>query len=178
MSDTTTRAATPADIPVIAAIYGESVISATASFEMVPPDENEMARRLADLVAQNYPYLVAEGGSPRRILGYGYAGPYRNRPAYRNTVEDSIYLAADARGRGIGGVLLRQLIDISAERGFRQMVAIIADPEENEASLRLHKAAGFLEIGRLKDVGYKHGRWLDSIIMQRAIGAGAATPPA
>jgi L-amino acid N-acyltransferase YncA len=177
MSDTTTRPAKRADVPAIAAIYGESVVNATASFEMVPPEEKEMARRLKELTGQGYPWLVAEGGTPRRILGYGYAGPYRSRPAYRNTVEDSIYLAADARGQGIGGVLLRQLIDTCAAQGFRQMVAIIADPEENEASLRLHKAAGFLEIGCLKDVGYKHGRWLDSTIMQRPLGVGSATPP-
>ena len=177
MSDTTTRPATRADIPTITAIYAESVVNATASFEMVPPDEKEMARRLKELTVQGYPFLVAEGGTPRRILGYGYAGPYRSRPAYRNTVEDSIYLAADARGQGIGGVLLRQIIDTCAGQGFRQMVAIIADPEQNEASLRLHKAAGFAEIGKLTDVGYKHGRWLGSIIMQRAIGAGSKTPP-
>lgn len=177
MSDTLTRPATRADIPAITLIYAESVVNATASLEVVPPDEREMARRFDELTAQGYPYLVVEGGSPSELLGYGYAGAYRPRPAYRNTVEDSIYLATEARGRGIGGILLRQLIDRCAGLGFRQMIAIVADPEQNEASARLHRAAGFAEVGRLKDVGYKHGRWLDSILMQRALGAGAATPP-
>ena len=177
MSDVTTRPATPADIPVITAIYAESVVNATASFETVPPDEKEMARRLKELVKAGYPYLVAEGGTPRRILGYGYAGAYRPRPAYRNTVEDSVYLAADARGQGIGGVLLRQIIDICADKGFRQMVAIITGSDD-QASIRLHRAAGFVEVGTLKNVGFKHGRWLDTVIMQRALGPGSTTPPA
>jgi L-amino acid N-acyltransferase YncA len=176
MSDVITRPITPADVPAITAIYAESVVNATASFETVPPEEQEMARRMNELVGAGYPYLVAEGGAPLRILGYGYAGPYRSRPAYRNTVEDSIYLAADARGRGIGGILLRQIIDICAEKGYRQMVAIITGSDDM-ASVRLHKAAGFVEVGTLKDVGYKHGRWLDTVIMQRALGAGAKTPP-
>ena len=120
MSDTITRPATRADIPAITEIYAESVINATASFEMVPPDEKEMARRFKELTAQGYPFLVAEGGgAERRILGYGYAGPYRPRPAYRNTVEDSIYLATDARGKGIGGVLLRSIIDTAGQISVR-----------------------------------------------------------
>jgi phosphinothricin acetyltransferase len=177
MSDVTTRPATPADIPVITAIYAESVVNATASFETVPPGEKEMARRLKELVKAGYPCLVAEGGTPRRILGYGYAGAYRPRPAYRNTVEDSVYLAADARGQGIGGVLLRRIIDTCADKGFRQMVAIITGSDD-QASIRLHRAAGFVEVGTLKNVGFKHGRWLDTVIMQRALGPGSTTPPA
>ncbi len=110
------------------------------------------------------------------MLGYGYAGPYRDRPAYRHTVEDSLYLAVEARGQGIGGALLRRLIDDSVMLGYRQMVAVIGD-SANEASVRLHKAAGFTLIGTLKDVGYKHGRWLDTVIMQRALGPGATTDP-
>lgn len=178
MSDVTTRPATAADIPAITAIYAESVINATASFEIVPPDEAEMMRRLAALVDTGYPYFIAEGGDGggKQILGYGYAGPYRPRPGYRNTVEDSVYLAPEARGRGIGGVLLRLLIDASAARGFRQMIAVIG-ASDHDASIRLHKAAGFVLIGTMKDVGYKHGRWLDTVIMQRALGPGAQTPP-
>jgi phosphinothricin acetyltransferase len=178
MSDVTTRPATVADIPAITAIYAESVANEVASFEMVPPDEAEMGRRLKELVDRGYPYIVAvaEGGVPGRILGYGYAGPYRARPAYRNTVEDSIYLSAGARRQGIGGVILRQLIEICAGKGYRQMVAIITGSDD-PASVRLHKAAGFVEIGTLKDVGYKHGGWLDTVIMQRALGPGSQTPP-
>jgi phosphinothricin acetyltransferase len=176
MSDATTRPATAADIPAITAIYAESVANEVASFETVPPDEAEMGRRLKALVDGGYPYIVAEGGAPSRILGFGYAGPYRTRPAYRNTVEDSVYLAGDARRQGIGGLLLRQLIQICAGKGYRQMVAIITGSDD-PASVRLHKAAGFVEIGTLKDVGYKHGTWLDTVIMQRTLGPGSQTPP-
>jgi phosphinothricin acetyltransferase len=177
MSDVTTRRATLDDVPAITAIYAESVANATATFEVVPPDEAEMARRMSELTGADYPYRVAEDPpSGNRILGFGYAGPYRSRPAYRNTVEDSIYLSPEARGRGIGGVLLRQLIDDSSALGFRQMVAVIGG-SDNAPSIRLHKAAGFVLVGILKDVGYKHGRWLDSVIMQRTLGVGARTPP-
>jgi L-amino acid N-acyltransferase YncA len=174
MADITTRPAEPADIPSITAIYAQSVANETASFEVVPPDEAEMARRLAALVAEGYPYFVAEDAGS--ILGFGYAGPYRQRAAYRNTVEDSIYLAEDARGRGIGGVLLRKLIDASAARGYRQMIAVIGD-SDHTASIRLHRAAGFVMAGTLRNVGFKHGRWLDSVLMQLTIGAGAEAEP-
>jgi L-amino acid N-acyltransferase YncA len=177
MNDPSTiRPATAGDVPAITAIYAESVTTGIASFETVPPDEAEMGRRMQALVDGGFPFIVAEGGSPRRILGYGYVGPYRARPAYRNTVEDSIYLAADARGKGIGGILLRHLLEIAAAKGFRQMVAVITRTDD-AASVRLHKAAGFVEVGTLKDVGFKHGRWLDTIIMQRALGPGSQSPP-
>lgn len=174
MTEFTNRAASEADIPTITGIYAEAVAAGSASFEIVPPDESEMTARMRALLAGGFPYLVAEEAG--RVLGYGYAGPYRARPGYRNTVEDSIYLAADARSRGIGGVLLRRLIEESTARGFRQMVAIIGD-SGNVASIRLHKAAGFALVGTLKDVGYKHGRWLDSVLMQLALGPGATEPP-
>jgi phosphinothricin acetyltransferase len=170
----TTRAATPADIPAIAEIYAEAVALGSASFEIVPPDAAEMAARMRALLDGGYPYLVAEDSDI--VLGYGYAGPYRARPGYRNTVENSIYLAPAARGKGIGGVLLRRLIEESTARGFRQMVAVIGD-SDNLASIRLHKAAGFTLVGTLKDVGYKHGRWLDSVLMQLTLGPGAEEPP-
>ena len=174
MSEYVIRPATPADIPAITGIYAEAVAKGSATFEVIPPDAAEMGERFGRLRDGGFPYMVSEEGG--RILGYGYAGPYRDRPAYRHTVEDSIYLDESARGRGIGGALLRRLIDDSTMRGFRQMVAVIGD-SGNEASVRLHKAAGFVLTGTLKNVGYKHGRWLDTVIMQRTLGPGADTAP-
>ena len=174
MSDFVIRPATEADLPAITEIYAEAVAVGTASFEVVPPDEAVMAARFTRLTAEGFPYVVAELG--KKVLGYGYTGPYRDRPAYRHTVEDSIYLAVEARSQGIGGALLRRLIDEAAALGFRQMVAVIGD-SANDASVRLHKAAGFELIGTLKDVGFKHGRWLDTVIMQRALGRGAGSQP-
>lgn len=174
MAEITTRAAVIADLPIITEIYAEQVTNGTATFEVVPPDTAEMTRRYGTLGEDGYPWFVAEQGG--EIIGYSYAGPYRARPGYRNTVEDSVYLAQSARGQGIGGRLLRLVIDECTGRGFRQMIAVIGDAE-NVASIRLHKAAGFALAGTLKDVGFKHGRWLDSILMQRALGAGALRPP-
>ena len=174
MSDFVIRPATEADLPAITEIYAEAVAVGTASFEVVPPDEAVMTARFTRLAAEGFPYVVAERAGT--VLGYGYVGPYRDRPAYRHTVEDSIYLAVDARSQGIGGALLRRLIDEAVVLGFRQMVAVIGD-SANDASVRLHKAAGFELIGTLKDVGFKHGRWLDTVIMQRALGRGAESQP-
>ena len=170
----TIRHALPTDLDRITEIYADAVASGTASFEVVPPDELEMTARFTRLVTVGFPYVAAERAGT--VLGYGYAGPYRPRPAYRHTVEDSVYLAAGARGQGIGGALLRRLIDDATMTGFRQMVAVIGD-SANEASVRLHKAAGFDLAGTLKDVGFKHGRWLDTVIMQRPLGPGATTLP-
>ncbi len=174
MGELTTRAARADDIPAITAIYAEQVLYGSATFEIVPPDEAEMGRRMAETMAGGYPYFVAE--RDRRVLGYAYAGPYRERPAYRNTVEDSVYMASDSRGLGIGGRLLRQLIDGAAGAGFRQMIAVIGD-SKNAASIRLHKAAGFSDIGTMRSVGYKHSRWLDVVLMQRVLGSGDTTAP-
>ncbi|HVZ14693.1 MAG TPA: GNAT family N-acetyltransferase [Bauldia sp.] len=174
MGELTTRAATAGDVAAITAIYAEQVLYGSATFEIVPPDEAEMGRRLAEVLAGGYPYFVAE--RDRRVLGYAYAGPYRARPAYRNTVEDSVYIASDSRGLGLGGRLLGQLIHAAAAAGFRQMVALIGD-SKNAASIRLHKAAGFADVGTMRSVGYKHGRWLDVVLMQRALGPGDASPP-
>jgi phosphinothricin acetyltransferase len=110
------------------------------------------------------------------VLGYGYAGPYRPRIAYRNTIEDSVYLDKNARGRGIGSALLRELVGVSEARGFRQMIAVIGD-SAHEASIRLHQSAGFTMVGTFRDVGYKFGRWLDTVLMQRALGPGGGAPP-
>jgi L-amino acid N-acyltransferase YncA len=168
------RPATTADIPTISAIYGDSVVNATASFEVEAPGEAEMERRRLAILEGGYPYIVAEDGG--QVLGFAYAAAYHDRAGYRFAVEDSIYLAGDARGKGIGGALLRTLIEECEKRGFRQMIAIIGD-SAHAASIRLHKAAGFDLVGTLANVGYKHGRWLDSVLMQRQLGDGAQTPP-
>jgi L-amino acid N-acyltransferase YncA len=168
------RQATPADLAAITAIYAEAVRVGTASFETVPPDEAEMGRRLRHLIDGGHPYLVAEHDG--KVVGFAYAGPYRARAAYHSTVEDAVYLADGARGQGVGGALLGRLIEEAEARGFRQMIAVIGD-SDNVASIRLHKAAGFETSGTLKDVGYKHERWLDTVIMQRALGAGSRTAP-
>ncbi len=172
----TLRPVDPSDLPAITAIYAEAVQTGTASFELTPPDLEEMRRRHAALVTGGHPYLVA--ASPKgAVLGYAYAGPYRPRPAYRWTVEDSIYLAAAARGLGLGRALLGALIEAATAAGFRQMVAVIGD-SGNQASIALHRAAGFHPVGTFAAVGWKHGRWLDSVLMQRPLGNGAETPPA
>jgi L-amino acid N-acyltransferase YncA len=174
MNALTTRPAVLADIPAITAIYAEQVLYGAATFELVPPDEAEMMRRMAALTEGAFPYVIAERDS--RIVGYAYAGPYRPRPGYRHTVEDSIYIACDCRGQGIGGVLLRLLIEQSTALGFRQMIAVIGD-SQNMASVRVHAAAGFVPAGTFRSVGYKHGRWLDSVHMQRPLGPGDGSDP-
>ena len=168
------RPATPADIPAIARIYAFAVTHGTASFEIEAPDEAEMARRQRALIDGGFPYLAAE--LEGRLLGYAYAGEYRARPAYRYTVEDSVYVDAGAQRRGVGRALLDRLIAESTGLGFRQMIAVIGDSAQT-ASIELHRAAGFRMIGTLDNVGYKFGRWLDSVMMQRALGPGATTQP-
>ena len=169
------RPAGAADIPAITAIYERAVLHGTASFEIEPPNADEMARRQAALLAGGHPYLVAEEAGA--VLAYAYAGPYRPRPAYRWTVEDSVYVAPDRQGSGIGRALLAALIAASAERGFRQMVAVIGDPESSTGSVRLHAALGFRRVGAVEAAGFKHGRWRAVLLMQRALGEGAATAP-
>lgn len=161
------------DAGAIAKIYGEAVLTGSASFETEPPGQAEMARRMAALVEAGHPVLVAEQDGA--VLGFASAGPYRTRPAYRFTVEDSVYVAAAARGRGTGGLLLERLLRDAQARGFRQMVAVIGD-SANTASIALHLSLGFTLTGTLSAVGWKHGRWLDSILMQRALGVGAGAP--
>ncbi len=168
------RPATPADIPAITAIYAHAVRHGTASFEIEPPDEPEMARRQKALLDGGFPYLVAEEGD--LIAGYAYAGLYRTRPAYRWSVEDSIYVDPKAQRRGAGRMLLNRLIGESEQRGFRQMIAVIGDSAQT-ASIELHRAAGFRLIGAIQNVGYKFDRWLDTILMQRDLGPGATTHP-
>ena len=172
--DAIIRPATGNDIAAIAAIYARHVRDGTASFEIEPPSEEEMRRRHAALLARGYPYLAAEAGG--EVLGYAYAGPYRPRLAYRDTVENSVYLRPEAAGRGLGTRLLDALIAACATRGFRQMVAVVGD-SANLASIRLHERLGFRPVGVLRSVGYKHGRWLDTVLLQRALGTGDAAPP-
>ena len=174
MSAVSIRSATPADIPAITRIYAHAVKHGTASFELEPPDEAEMARRQRTLTDGGYPYIVAEIDDA--LAGYAYAGPYRPRPAYRFSVEDSIYVDPNAQRRGIGRVLLEHLIEECERRGFRQMIAVIGDSAQT-ASIELHRALGFRMIGAVENVGYKFGRWLDTVSMQRALGAGATTKP-
>jgi phosphinothricin acetyltransferase len=165
------------DLPAITAIYDEAVRYGTASFEIEPPTLAEMTRRYEALQAGAYPYLVAdEAGPGDTILGYAYAGPYRARPAYHWSVEDSIYVATSAQRRGIGRMLLKQLIDAAEAGGFRQMIAVIGD-SANAGSIELHRAAGFRMVGTFDNVGFKFGRWLDSVLMQRPLGRGAETAP-
>ena len=168
------RAATPADIAAITAIYDHAVRHGTASFELEPPDEAEMARRRQALVEAGYPYLVDEADGA--IAGYAYAGPYRPRPAYRWSVEDSVYVAPALHRRGIGAALLDRLIVAAEQRGFRQMIAVIGDSAQTP-SIALHRAAGFRLIGAIEHVGFKFERWLDTVLMQRALGRGADAPP-
>jgi len=174
MSDPEIRPAIAADLAAITAIYDEAVQFGTATFELIPPDLAEMTRRFEALAAADYPYLVAVLDG--RVAGYAYAGPYRPRPAYRFTVENSVYLAPATHRRGIGTRLLHRLIADCETRGFRQIIAGIGD-SANAGSIALHRNAGFQMIGTHPNVGFKFGRWLDTVMMQRALGGGGETLP-
>jgi L-amino acid N-acyltransferase YncA len=165
------RPAGLADIAAIAGIYRHAVLHGTATFEIEPPDEQEMARRWKVLRDGGYPYYVAEFRGT--VAGYAYAGPYRTRPAYYWTVEDSIYLDPQMQRRGIGRRLLDHLIADCEARGFRQMIAVIGDSRQTP-SIALHRAVGFRLIGTMEAVGFKFGGWLDTVLMQRQLGVGAA----
>jgi len=167
------RPTTPADIPAIAAIYAHAVRTGTATFELEPPDEAEMLRRYDKLRAGGFPYIVAEIDGA--VAGYAYAGPFRERPAYRFTVEDSIYIAPDRQKRGVGKALMAELIALSEQAGFRQMLAVIGDSNQ-AGSIALHTACGFQPAGVFKSVGYKFGRWLDTVQMQLPLGKGDKEP--
>lgn len=150
------------DAPAIAAIYAHHVLHGTASFDTVPRTEPEVREQIAALAAKGWPYIVAEAEG--EILGYAYATQFRDRPAYAATCENSIYLRADSIGRGIGSVLLAQLVEQAKACGFRQMIAVIGGGEA--ASVALHASQGFVRAGRMKAVGRKFGRWLDTVYMQ------------
>ena len=168
------RRAAAADLPLITEIYEHAVRYGTATFELIPPDLDEMTRRYDVLMDGGFPYLVAalEG----RVVGYAYAGAYRPRPAYRFTVENSVYLQPAIHRRGIGLQLLQRLIAESETRGYRQMIAVIGD-SANAGSIGVHRRCGFQTIGTHPNVGFKFGRWLDTVMMQRALGEGADTLP-
>jgi phosphinothricin acetyltransferase len=175
MSAPEIRPVTEADLPAITAIYEQAVRHGTATFELVPPDLAEMTRRYKTLTDAGFPYFVAllDG----RVVGYAYAGPYRPRPAYRFTVENSVYLDPSIHRRGIGLQLLQRLIAESEARGYRQMIAVIGD-SANAGSIGVHTRCGFKMIGTHPHVGLKFGRWLDTVMMQLALGDGATTVPA
>jgi len=168
------RSAGPADIPAITEIYAHAVRHGTASFEIEPPTEAEMAQRQKSLLDGGFPYLVAENDDG--IAGYAYAALYRTRPAYRWSLEDSIYVNPNAHRRGVGRSLLERLLTESEQRGYRQMIAVIGDSAQT-SSIELHRALGFRMVGTLENVGYKFGRWLDTVLMQRDLGPGATTAP-
>jgi L-amino acid N-acyltransferase YncA len=168
------RPATPQDIPAIHAIYSLHVLTGLASFEEEPPPVEELRRRYDDITGSGLPYLVADFGGT--VAGYGYCALYRTRSAYRYALEDSVYVRHDAEGRGVGTALLSELIRRCEALGYRQLIAVIGD-SAHAASIGLHASQGFLRVGTLRSVGFKFGRWVDSVIMQRPLGPGDATPP-
>ena len=168
------RAAAQGDLAAIQAIYAHHVLRGLATFEEMPPDVEEMRRRHADVTARGLPYLVAvERGE---VLGYGYCAPYRARSAYRYALEDSIYIKDGHLGKGIGTQLLTELLRICEGLGYRQVIAVIGD-SANAGSIALHARLGFVRVGTLRSTGYKLGRWVDSVLMQRPLGPGDGTPP-
>jgi phosphinothricin acetyltransferase len=168
------RPSADADIPAITGIYGHHVLHGLASFEEVAPAVEEMARRRADILSKGFPYLVAEGAG--QVVGYAYCSGYRPRSGYRFSVEDSIYVAPGRGGAGIGSLLLPRLVDAATALGARQMIAVIGD-SANHGSIRLHARFGFRHAGTLEAIGFKLGRWVDSVLMQRALGEGSSSLP-
>jgi L-amino acid N-acyltransferase YncA len=176
----TLRSARANDLSAITAIYAHAVLTGTASYEYEAPSLAEMTARFTGITGSNFPYLVAQDEGPtgeQRVLGYAYASPFRTRPAYRFMVEDSIYIAPDSQGLGIGTLLLAELLARCEALGFRQMIAVIGDAAVNLPSARLHAIMGFTECGRIKASGFKFNRWCDTLLMQRALNGGSETPP-
>jgi phosphinothricin acetyltransferase len=169
------RSSQESDLPAITAIYAHHVLHGTGTFETTPPTEAEMTSRRADVLAKGLPYLVIEDGG--RVLGYAYCQWFKPRPAYRFSAEDSIYMHPDAAGKGLGKQLLAELAKEAEAVGVRKLIAVIGD-SGNEGSIGVHKALGFTHAGTIKSCGWKFERWLDIVIMEKAIGAGDATPPA
>jgi L-amino acid N-acyltransferase YncA len=168
------RDSVDSDIPALTAIYGHWVTHGRASFELSAPNEEEMARRRLAVLEGGYPHLIAEHEG--EILGYAYATAYRPRPAYRFTVENSVYVRPGGVRRGAGKALLDALIEQCTARDFRLMVAVIGD-SANEPSIGLHAAAGFKHVGIIPAIGWKHEQWLDTVLMSRELGAGPSAPP-
>jgi phosphinothricin acetyltransferase len=175
VSQTVIRPSTAADLDAIVRIYAWHVLNGTGTFEIEPPDRLEIERRRADVLAKGLPWLVLE--SAGGVAGYAYAGPFRPRPAYRFCVEDSVYLSPESAGRGFGRLLLAELLARCEAAGARQVLAVIGD-SANAASIGVHRALGFAPVGTLRAVGWKFDRWLDVVIMQRALGRGDAVPAA
>jgi len=168
------RPATPDDLPAIHSIYSHHVLHGLASFEESAPPLEEMRRRFDDVRGRRLPYLAADFGGA--LIGYGYCAPYRSRSAYRYSLEDSIYVRQGSEGRGVGAALLRELVSRCEGLGYRSIIAVIGD-SANAASINLHASLGFLRVGTLRSAGFKFGRWVDSVLMQRMLGPGDATPP-
>ncbi|HEY4374829.1 MAG TPA: GNAT family N-acetyltransferase [Burkholderiales bacterium] len=171
---TTIRPSKAGDVAAIAEIYGYHVLNGFASFELLAPSADEIAKRRADVIGKSYPYLVAEADG--KVVGYAYVSQYRARPAYRHTLENSVYVHKDYAGRGVGKLLMNALIEACEKVGCRQIIAVIGD-SANQGSIKLHAACGFTPIGTMKAVGFKFGRWVDSVYMQRTIGEGDTTLP-
>ena len=163
------RPASVADLGTVASILAFYVTNSVATFEEDPPGVPQWQQRLGDLADRRLPFLVAEAGGT--VAGYAYVTPWRPKPAYRHTVEDSVYLAPGQRGRGLGRLLLKSLLTGCADAGVRQVIAVIADSGD-PASVALHRACGFAEAGRLSQAGYKHGRWIDTVLLQRGLQPG------
>jgi L-amino acid N-acyltransferase YncA len=161
-----TRVATPDDLDAIAEIYAHYVAASVATFELDPPDATEWRRRFAVIADAGLPFLVAERGGA--IAGYAYCAPWKTRPAYRATVEDSVYVAPSAVGQGCGTELLRELLDACGAAAIREVIAVIADTGD-PASVKLHRRFGFVDAGRLTSVGYKHDRFVDTLLLQRSL---------
>ena len=172
----TIRPARAVDLPQITGIYAHAVLNGTASYEYEAPTLEEITRRFTAITQDNFPYIVAQEDG--RVFGYAYASHFRTRPAYRFIVEDSIYIAPDSQGLGIGTLLLGELLARSEALGFRQMIAVIGDAAVNLPSARLHSAMGFTECGRITGSGFKFNRWCDTLLMQRALNGGTDTTPA
>lgn len=170
----TIRPSRDEDIPAITAIYAHHVLNGTGTFETTPPPEAEMAARRADVLGKGLPYLVAEEDG--RLLGFAYCQWFKPRPAYRFSAEDSIYMHPDARGKGLGKLLLSQLAAQAEAAGIRKLIAVIGD-SSNAGSIGVHKAQGFSQVGIFKSCGWKFGRWLDIVLMEKFIGAGDGKPP-
>jgi L-amino acid N-acyltransferase YncA len=168
------RDAAPADLPAITAIYAHHVLHGTGTFEEVPPSAGEVAERIAAVQGQGWPWLVAEEGG--EILGYAYVNQFRPRSAYRFAGEDSVYVRDDVRGQGVGKALVAELLARAEAAGFRQMFAVIGDPE-NVGSIGLHVSLGFRQVGLLRSAGVKFGRWVDVVSMQRSLGPGDSDIP-
>jgi phosphinothricin acetyltransferase len=167
------RPSTPADLPAITAVYAWNVLNGTGTFELEPPDRAEMMRRRDDVIAKGLPWLVAERAGT--VLGYAYANHFRPRRAYRFCLEDSIYLAQEARGQGVGRILLAELMARCEAAGARQMLAVIGD-SANAASIGVHRTLGFEPVGVMKSAGWKFDRWCDVVVMQKALGPGDSAP--